>query len=214
MIVKGAIDLINAQKIGGWIYSETNPTRGAEVLAFLDGDCVGSGRVDRYRQDLADAGLGDGFLGFDFPIALKHMTEYERVYIRLSGSDAVLLPPAARIEVANRKSHFMRAESSFASIEFMRKNGWLSSSDVSFLNYVSELGIFELSLVRLKIDQEQGAGRIVDPVILARKNFELLALSEVVVRELELKSPSEDDVLSSLSPDFCQTASCDRGACR
>ncbi len=42
-MLKGAIDHISPNEIGGWIYSATASLRNHTVLAFIDDACIGAG---------------------------------------------------------------------------------------------------------------------------------------------------------------------------
>lgn len=95
-MIRGAIDEVTTNKIGGWIYSREVNLTGRQVLAFLEGRCVGAGLIDVHRADLAAAGLGEGLCGFSFFVTVPSPDDVRRLQIRLEGSDAMLLPPPAR----------------------------------------------------------------------------------------------------------------------
>jgi hypothetical protein len=94
-MIRGAIDSIHPDKIGGWIYSEIGSLRGKKVLAFVGGQCVGSGEVGLFRQDLADAGLDGGYVGFSFDISLPSRDRLPSVIVSLENSDLFLKQPDA-----------------------------------------------------------------------------------------------------------------------
>src|SRR5438067_13797821 len=96
-MLRGAIDLTTPDMIGGWIYSEAFGVRGLPVLAFLDDICVGAGKVTEFRRDLAEAGLGDGYLGFKFHISVSSPEDVRRVVVKLESSDALLVQQGSRI---------------------------------------------------------------------------------------------------------------------
>src|SRR5713101_4760963 len=85
-MLRGAIDYATPSRLGGWVFSEAVSLRDHTVLAYLGEVCIGTGQIDKFRQDLADAGLSDGFLGFNFAIALDRPADLARVVIRLDGS--------------------------------------------------------------------------------------------------------------------------------
>src|ERR1051325_3617083 len=96
-MLRGAIDLTTPDMIGGWIYSDAFGVRSLPVLAFLDDICVGAGKVTEFRRDLAEAGLGDGYLGFKFRISVNSPDDVRRVVVKLEGIDALLLQSGTRI---------------------------------------------------------------------------------------------------------------------
>ncbi len=96
-MIKGAIEVATPALVSGWIYCKAASLRDQLVLAFVDGRCVGSGRVEIYRKDLAEAKLGDGYGGFHFPIALVEGEQPAAVVIRLQDSDACLLQANSRV---------------------------------------------------------------------------------------------------------------------
>ncbi len=96
-MLRGAIEGVTHDAIFGWLYSPEVPLRGRTVLAFLDGRCIGSGRIEVFRQDLKDARLGDGFCGFHFGLTYPGRAEPGRVVVKLEASDAVLLQSGSRV---------------------------------------------------------------------------------------------------------------------
>ena len=96
-MIRGAIETVQDKLVSGWIYAGAYKVRDHLVLAFSGGRCVGSGRVEIFRKDLAEAGLGDGYCGFHFPIELKQGESRASVVIRLADSDAALIQSASKI---------------------------------------------------------------------------------------------------------------------
>ena len=96
-MIRGAIEVATPVLVSGWIYSKTGSLRDHLVLAFVDGRCVGTGKVEIFRKDLADAKLGDGYCGFHFPIMLQNGEDPGSVVLRLQDSDAALLQTRSRV---------------------------------------------------------------------------------------------------------------------
>lgn len=96
-MLRGAIEAVTDVTISGWLYSPDVDLRGRVVLAFSGQDCIGSGRVEIFREDLRSAGLGSGYAGFRFALAYLGTPVPESVVIKLEGSDAVILQHGARI---------------------------------------------------------------------------------------------------------------------
>jgi hypothetical protein len=147
-MLRGAIDYATSSRLGGWIFSEAGSLRDNTVLAYLDDLCIGTGQIDKFRQDLVDAGLSDGFLGFNFPIALDRPEDLARVVIRLDGSDAVFLQPNSRINSAADASATRTPLPThrLASVKWMREHGWLDQSEYDFLHCIQQFGVYDRML--------------------------------------------------------------------
>src|SRR5277367_4251298 len=90
-MIRGAIEVAQKNRVAGWIYSSADSVRDKLILAFVGARCVGSGKVDRFRKDLLEAKLGDGYCGFEFPIKLNEGERLGAVVVRLQSSDAALI---------------------------------------------------------------------------------------------------------------------------
>ena len=96
-MIRGAIEVANRSIVSGWLFSEKLDLRGSLVLAFIGSRHVGSGKVEIFRKDLHEAGLGDGHSGFYFPLTLLPTDQPEAVTIRLDQSDLCLLQAGSLI---------------------------------------------------------------------------------------------------------------------
>ena len=97
-MIQGAIEIVQKNLVGGWIYAHVgNGLRDKLVLAFSGPRCVGQGRADIFREDLRDAGLGDGCCGFYFPIALDPGEHPASVIVRPANCDAALIQADSQI---------------------------------------------------------------------------------------------------------------------
>ena len=96
-MIRGAIEIAEPTRVAGWIVSSATPLRGLPVLAFSGAVCVGAGTVEVFRRDLLMANLGDGYAGFDFPIALSTEQDLASVVIRLENCDAAILQSGTAI---------------------------------------------------------------------------------------------------------------------
>ena len=174
-MLKGAIDHISPNEIGGWIYSATASLRNHTVLAFIDDACIGAGRVDLYREDLAHAGLGDGFLGFKFPVNLANIDEAPLVVVKLEGSDAVIIQPSARLvrRTLSRPRTIVTART-LASIEWMRARAWLDQTEYDFLRMMFRFGAYDLSLRQRRPGEKPSSDGLRDPLETAQDMFDLL----------------------------------------
>lgn len=181
-MLRGAIDDLSPWRIGGWIYSDSGSVRDRKVLAFVDSACVGAGTINLYRDDLAQAGLGDGYLGFNFELHLEQPQDAHRTTIRLEGSDFLLLPSSAQIISTVRPASSLVDRYSTASIEWMRTRGWLEQKELDFLKMLSTFGVYDLSL-RLSKSTEKATGAAqIEPKAAAREMFSLLNAQQVEVQ--------------------------------
>jgi SAM-dependent methyltransferase len=64
----GYIDLFDAHVIAGWAADTTTPTTPVRVDVFVDDRLQGTLPADGFRQDVMDAGYGDGRKGFSLPL--------------------------------------------------------------------------------------------------------------------------------------------------
>ena len=67
---EGFHDFVDCNNVGGWVRDKNNPGMRLSVVVVDDntGAIVGSGAADQFRQDLVNAGIGDGKYGFTIPI--------------------------------------------------------------------------------------------------------------------------------------------------
>jgi hypothetical protein len=91
VMIRGAIEIANRSIVSGWLYSSAVDLRGQLVLAFVGKRHVGTGKIELFRKDIKDAGLGSGYSGFYFPVALEPGEEPEAVVVRLDQSDLALM---------------------------------------------------------------------------------------------------------------------------
>ena len=96
-MIRGAIEIADPKRVVGWMVSSAASLRGKTVLAFSGEQCVGSGMVEVFRGDLLRANLGDGYAGFDFPIALLPDQDAASVVVRLENSDAAILQAGCEV---------------------------------------------------------------------------------------------------------------------
>ena len=206
-MLKGAIDHVSANEVGGWIYSANGSLRNHTVLAFIHDVCIGAGRVEVYREDLADAGLGDGYLGFRFPVSIPKVEDAPLVAVKLEGSDAVIIQPTARLAPrAASLPLIMVSARSLASVEWMRARGWLDQAEYDFLRMMLRFGAYDLSLRKGKPAEKQGGTGFRDPQEVAQEVFELLCAaptqvaSEVLGQETGLRPQIERFRQGSIEP--------------
>ena len=149
-MIRGNIEAVTHQLVEGWIYTEDGKIREKLVLAFVGEQCVGSGRVSVFRSDLADAGIGDGYLGFSFPITVEPET-VGSVVIKIDGSDAALLQPGAFVKTGSVISlsldHAILTQE-LSALKWALKHCRISQTDFDFLRILWSFGVYERGLLR------------------------------------------------------------------
>jgi hypothetical protein len=182
-VLKGAIDHVQAGEIGGWIYSESQSLRDRTVLAFLNDVCIGAGPVEMYREDLADAGLGDGYVGFKFPVTLTSPADFPVVVVKLEGSDAVIVQNSAKLvdrgSLAPPSSLTIRTA---AAVEWMRARGWLEQPEYDFLRLMQRFGVYDLNLKEGKAEAKRNVAGMREPQDAAKEMFDLLCTVDAKVK--------------------------------
>jgi len=149
-MIRGNIEGVTQELIHGWIYTEDDKVREKLLLAFWGDKCVGSGKVSVYRSDLADAGLGDGYLGFSFPIAIQPEA-IGSVVVRIDGSDAVLLQHGASVHYSNAVPKQLSQPAvtrELSALKWALKHCRISQSDFDYLRILWSFGVYERSLLR------------------------------------------------------------------
>lgn len=150
-MIRGHIEAVSRDRVSGWVHAEGRALRDASVLAFAGRHCVGAGRVDRFRPDLQQAGLGDGWVGFEIPIAGERVNMLESVVVRLEGSDACLLQAAAAVVAQGNGAPRMSAdelEADLSSYRWMLSQGWIDQPDNDFLRAITVAGAYEYAVPR------------------------------------------------------------------
>ena len=193
-MMRGAIDLAHPHRIGGWIYCGLGAVAEQTVLAFVDGECVGAGRVEVVREDLKRAGLGDGKLGFSFPITVNDEADVDRVVVKLEGSDLALLQPGAKLA---RRDAARPILADSQRIEWLRKKGLLAPFELTFLKCLQQLGAVDQSLV-IPRNAAHPHPEIADARAIAQSLFELLALRQVELRETKIAVRGADEIVAAV----------------
>ena len=140
-MIRGHIDLATRSRVEGWIHSDRVPLSGTHVLAFHDDVCVGGGTVDIFRQDLANAGVGDGFVGFSFAVALSPGQDHRVLDVRLDGGSVLLKQRTAALAPRDRLSEDRRRQGRDpAALSWMLARGWLNQSGHDALRGLARFG--------------------------------------------------------------------------
>jgi hypothetical protein len=192
-MIRGAIELATPEVVQGWIYSEVDSVRDRVVVALSGGACIGTGRVNVYRADLAEVGLGDGNCGFSFPIEVAP-NALDSVVVKLDGSDAVLLQSDARVGKDVAKTVEMKRSTvlwHLSRLKWALKRGRISQSDYDYLRILWPTGIYERSLVRRKAADDDV---VIDPWrMVARGLFEAYLAFDAEISVREFSFPPDFD---------------------
>ncbi|WP_279478802.1 hypothetical protein [Aureimonas sp. SK2] len=146
-MIRGHIDLATRARVEGWIHSDRLRLRGATVLAFHDDQCVGGGTVEVFRQDLADAGLGDGFVGFGFPVALGPGQDPRVIDVRLDGGTLLLKQGSSALAPRESLTEDRRRQGRDpAALSWMLGRGWLAQAQHDALRGLARFGAHPMTL--------------------------------------------------------------------
>ena len=93
MQIIGHIDRADDQVVEGWIHAPDAPGQRFSLQVFAGPRLLGEAPADRFRQDLRDAGMGDGHCAFSFalPEAVA-ASDLRELRLRLIGSEVYMLP--------------------------------------------------------------------------------------------------------------------------
>ncbi|MET0258236.1 MAG: hypothetical protein ABW179_06605 [Methylobacterium sp.] len=146
-MIRGHIDLATHGRVEGWIYSDRMKLTGAQVLAFHDETCVGGGTIEIFRRDLADAGLGDGFVGFGFPVALSPGQDPRVLDVRLDGGSLLLKQSACAVVPRETLGEDRRRGGRDpAALSWMLARGWIGQGHHDALNGLARFGAYPQTL--------------------------------------------------------------------
>lgn len=96
MAVRGSIDLCDGKVIEGWVYAEEAPLHRFTLQVLAGENEIGTCTADRFREDLAAAGIGgSGNVAFHFDIPPFMSIDPSTLRLRLVGSDVFMLPSRA-----------------------------------------------------------------------------------------------------------------------
>ena len=184
-MIIGAIEEANEAGVAGWIHCRTSSLKDATVLAYLDGRCVGSGKVGMFREDLRNAGLADGNLGFRFAISVPDPADALRVTVTLEGCEAMLLQPASIVTSKDAPkpitSYLGGPIPNQRQRGWMQARGWLNATQAELIESLQNFGV--VSMVT------ESAATAVEET--ARALFEAVTLGPVELGVLEVKSPRQ-----------------------
>jgi hypothetical protein len=147
-MLRGAIEQAGPHVVSGWAYSADADISGRMILVFEGTTCLGAGRIGIDRPDLRDAGLGHGRYGFRVPIPPQ--AGQAPLYLKLEGSDAILLPPGVRLAPAVDDRRIAPAEirRTVGRYAWMCGRGWIGHAYLDFVKLFMRAGHYEMALAR------------------------------------------------------------------
>lgn len=194
-MIRGHIDFASRGRVEGWIFCDTLKLTGRTVLAFADEQCVGGGPVEVFRPDLLEAGLGDGVVGFGFPVALEAWQDPRTLDVRLDGSslqmkqgDACLVPRDSVGEDRRRQGRDP------AALAFMHRRGWIDRLQYEALRVLSEFGV-HVQALQMEARPRTPAELTEEVALAAGERCELFLMQPIEVEIVERAAPADLGVL-------------------
>jgi len=112
--------------------------------------------ADLFRQDLVEAGVGDGFGGFNFSISLEKFQDPRTLHIRVDDGNAIIRQPGSRLAPASGELPKNTFAGNPQALYWMLERGWLTKGQFRILNALSVFGIVGQRLV-------ESVGETIDP---------------------------------------------------
>ena len=97
-MTNGHVDSWDGVRIRGWAFDPDEPTKPVDVEVLQGGQCILVVKANRYREDLLNAGMGDGRHAFDSPLPVglfNAPTVVLQLRIRDGGQELAGSPVAA-----------------------------------------------------------------------------------------------------------------------
>jgi hypothetical protein len=159
------------------------------VLAFVGDQCVGAGKVGMFRQDLLDAGLGDGHLGFRFPISLTDPQDAGKVVVRFEGTDALHMQRASVVSLPGQESRQLFGEQRARTIDWLRAQSFITDEEHELVETLARLGVATIGLrLRGKASADE---KLLDVRNVVSRLLSLCFLQEVPLSEVSIPSLSD-----------------------
>lgn len=87
MALQGYIDMSQPELVFGWAWNSDQPEKRLELDIYLDDTLLGRVVADSHREDLEEAGLGDGAYGFNFEHPALTEEAVDRVSVIVADTD-------------------------------------------------------------------------------------------------------------------------------
>jgi hypothetical protein len=93
MKISGHVDLCGPELIEGWLYCDAWEGEPIKLQVFIGDALLGECEADRFRNDLQEAGFGDGRCGFSFMVPEGGVSfNFAETRLRLLETPVFLLP--------------------------------------------------------------------------------------------------------------------------
>jgi hypothetical protein len=93
MKISGHVDLCGPELIEGWLYCDAWEGEPIKLQVFVGSELLGECDVNRFRNDLQEAGFGDGRCGFSFAVPEGVASfDFAETKLRLLETPVFLLP--------------------------------------------------------------------------------------------------------------------------
>jgi O-antigen biosynthesis protein len=96
----GFVDVVNEQRIAGWVWDEARPESRLTVSIALAGEVIGKTEASLLRPDLVAFGIGDGRHAFDFVFGrILSASATDKITVSVEGTE---LRVSSDLEVTHR----------------------------------------------------------------------------------------------------------------
>lgn len=93
------IDVFDASVVAGWAANITDPSKTVELDLYLEDEWQARIRCDRFRQDLEQAGFGDGRKAFEYRLSDSRKPLHGgHVKLKIAGSDQTIASAVCRVK--------------------------------------------------------------------------------------------------------------------
>ena len=98
-MIVGRVDEMRNGKVYGWAFNSDNPDEHLEIRVGRSGELIATGRADRMRADLPDAGIGKGDHAFEIVLPANVSSFHGIILVaRSQRSGEIALPIATNDE--------------------------------------------------------------------------------------------------------------------
>jgi hypothetical protein len=105
MKISGHIDRVDQEFIEGWLVDRDDASNKVQLEIYMGDVPLGQCVADRFRKDLADSGIGDGYCAFSFQTpSFVSVQQLKQVRFRLQDSNLFFVPPGQAEEVFSGSS--------------------------------------------------------------------------------------------------------------
>ncbi|WP_229311079.1 RICIN domain-containing protein [Larkinella soli] len=192
---EGHLDVADCRNIGGWVYSQSSPNTALSIDVLANGNVVGSLTAANYRQDLQNAGKGDGRHGFNFPTpsAIKNGSS-QAISVRVTGQGFTLTGSPKTISCPSGSRKAAEAETAGELILLVYPNPSDGPFQVQFYapsDTPSRLEVLDLTGRRLLLREVRGTDRMQEETMTLPTGVR----GEVLIRLLQGKKQVTKKVL-------------------